>query len=225
MPTFRHREELPRPAIVVVLLALATLAPVTAIANMSVIVSTQLVTITGLTPGASIALLGVARDTGPYLTHVVTRRELLTDADNDGRIDYPPPAGIALRSMWIVVDVASGETVIATRAGYNPVPMKKVGVGGANSVNLTGNLLDIGRSRVDILVVRPKHGAWFTIARGRGTEAPDVSGRLRVDVAKLHPLAPSFGNAPAAFTPGDVVFVVDEEELEYSVLTVTAGGR
>ncbi len=214
-----------RSAIYLALIVVGTSASGAALPSISVTVSSQRVTIAGLTPGASVALLGVARETGAYLTRVATWRELLTDDTHAGRIDYAPPGGIAFRSIWIVVDVASGETVVASPPGYKPGEMKEISAGRPNSVNLAGNLLDIGRSRVDILMVRPKHGAWFTVARGRGTEAPDVSGRLHVDVAKLQPLKPAFGTAPVAFTPGDVIFVVDEEELEYSMMAVTPGGR
>jgi hypothetical protein len=88
-------------------LAVANLVPATAVAEMSAAVSSDRLAITGLSPGASIALLRVAQDTGPYLTHVVTRRELLANDDKDATIDDEPP-GIAFRSMWIMVDVATG---------------------------------------------------------------------------------------------------------------------
>jgi hypothetical protein len=192
---------------------------------MNATVSSERVMVDGLTPGSSIALLGVARETGAYVTHVVSRRELLTDDDHDGKIDYAPAGGIAFRSVWMVADLDSGETAIVSRSGYKPVEMKEIGAGRGNSVNLLGNILDIARPRVEILVVRPRRGAWFMVTRGRGTEPAIGNGRLRVDAAKLRPLKPGFDAAPAAFIPGDVILVLDEEELEYWAVTVTPGGR
>jgi len=67
---------------------------------LTVAVSSEPLKITGVKTGSSVALLGVARESGTYMTYVVSHRELLTDADQDGRIEYSPPHGIAFRSIW-----------------------------------------------------------------------------------------------------------------------------
>jgi hypothetical protein len=192
---------------------------------LAVTASAERLTIEGLAPRASVAILGVAHEPAYYMPFIASRRELLTDDDGDGKIVYAPPRGIAFRSIWIVTDLATGETTIATRLGFKALEMVQRGAGRGHAVDVVGDILDVGRDGVDILLVRPNKGAWTIPIRGRGTEETTVSGRLRVHVAKLRPVRPSFGSAPPALLPGDVVVMLDPEQLEYWLRTIPGGGH
>ncbi len=209
-------------SILIVLAILAMSFPCAA-APLAVAVRADRLSIEGLVPGGSVALLGAAHEPAYYMRSIVTHRELLSDGDGDGKIVYAPPRGIAFRSIWMVVDLASGETTIATREGYHALEMVQFGAGKGRAVDVAGSVFDIGRDHVDILVVRPRKGAWAIALRGRGTEE-GPRGRLRAHVSKLPPMRPDFGNAPPTLVPGDVVLMVDPERMEYWGRTITVGG-
>jgi hypothetical protein len=190
-------------------------------------VSNDTVTIEGVTPGSSVVLFSVAREPVHYLAQVVSRREVLTDDDHDGKIEYKPSKGVAFQSIWIAVDFQSGETAVAGKPGYIPLPMTQRGAGRGNVLNLVGtNVLDIGRGDVEVLVVRPGKGAWaITVRGGHGTEESPQPWRSRVGLGKLHPLRAEFKDPPPVLVPGDVVLMIDPQGMEYSLTTITPGGH
>lgn len=194
-------------------------------APLTVKVSSERLTIEGVTPGSAVTLMGMVQESGYYMIRFVPHRELLTDADRDGRIEYAPRGGIAFRSIWVVTDLQTGETNVAAQAGFKTLVMRQRGAGQGSAVSVTPALLDVGRKDVDVLVVRPGRGAWTLPIRGRGTEPPTAPGRVRVSVSKLQPLRGDFGAAPAALIPGDVVVILDLERLEYWTTKFTEGGQ
>jgi hypothetical protein len=183
--------------------------------------------IEGLRPGASVALLSAAHERAYYMSRIVSSREVLTDDDRDGRIEYKPASGIAFQSIWIITDLASGETKVITPAGYKAIEMFQQGAGRGNAVNITGNIFDIGRERADILVVRPNEGAWALPVREGGLKDAPVAarGRSAVPLVKLLPLRPAFGSPPPALKDGDVVAIVDAVRMEYWVASVARGAN
>jgi len=193
---------------------------------LSVTVTNRRLNIEGVTPGSSVALLSVAHEPAYYMTRVVSRRELLSDDDGDGRIQYEPPNGVAFRSIWIVADLVTGEVTIASPPGFKPLQMRQKGAGRGNAVESVANTLDVGRDHVDILVVRPGKGAWAIGVREGRTEDRDgvANGRIRVDLAKLQPLLADFGAAPHGLQPGDVVAILDAERMEYWMMKSEPGG-
>jgi hypothetical protein len=180
--------------------------------------------IRNITPGSSVALLGVAREPAYYMAHMVVRRELLADEDRDGTVQYPLPNGVAFQSIWIAIDVASGETTTFSPDGYVPLEMHERGAGRSKSVEAIENTLDIGRAVVELVVVRPGHGAWFATPRDGG--AADRNGRdrnIRLDPAKMKARGGTHGDAPHALQNGDVVAVIDPEMMEYWIRVIGRG--
>lgn len=203
--------------------AAASAAPST----LKITTSDERLLIEGLRPGASVALLGAAHERAYYMTRVVSRREILTDDDHDGTIEYKPSSGIAFQSIWIVMDIATGETKVVTPSGYNAIEMTQQGAGRGNAVNITGNIFDIGRDHADIVIVRPNEGAWALPVREEGVkDAPVVAiGRSAVPLVKLIPLRPAFGSPPPALKNGDVVAIVDAVRMQYWVTSVARGAN
>jgi hypothetical protein len=191
----------------------------------AVAISSDRLTITGVTRGAEVALLSVAHEPGYYMTRVVSRRELLPDSDSDGRVEYQLPTGVALRSIWIIVDIQSGEMTIAAPPGFQPLEMKQKKARPGKAVEAIANTVDVGRALVDILVVRPGMGAWAMAAReGSSADRDGVrNGRLRLDTAKLLPLKKSSRIPPNALEPGDVVAILDPERMEYWITKLERG--
>jgi len=195
--------------------------------TLKIAISDEHLLIQGLRPGASVALLGAAHERAYYMTRVVSRREILTDDDRDGAIEYKPSSGIAFQSIWIIMDIATGETRVVTPAGYNPIEMTQQGAGRGNAVNITGNIFDIGRDHADIIVVRPNEGAWALPVREGGVKDAPVPaiGRSAVPLVKLSPLRPDFGSAPPALKNGDAVAIVDAVRMQYWVTSIARGAN
>jgi hypothetical protein len=191
----------------------------------SVTLAADRLIIRDLQPGATVAIFGVARESVAYMSHVIARRDLLMDDDHDGKIEYAPPHGIALRSIWLVADIATGDVSVASPVGYEPMDSQGLSPGQVKSVKLTGSLLEVARPHVHVFLVRPKRGVWFLVALGHGTEPDPPRANLRIDMSKLNPLRAEFAKAPAALTPGDIVLIIDEDQMQYSITRITPGGQ
>jgi hypothetical protein len=187
--------------------------------------STEALTISGLAPGASVALLSVAREQMPYMARVVSRRELLVDDDRDGRVRYAPEVGIAYSSIWIAIDVATGDATFAMPDGVTPLVMEQRGAGEGHAVEAIINSVEVGRTSIDVVIVRPGVGAWSANAQDGSDADKDgrVDGRLRLDQTKLQPLRTSYGDAPNSLRKGDVVALLDAQRMEYRLETVKGG--
>lgn len=206
--------------IVIVTPSVSAAAPVAELSDKELVVR-------DLAPGSTVALLAVAHEPAYYMMRLVSRRELLKDDDKDGVVRYVPDHDVAFRSLWIVVDVASGESTMVTPAGYTPVEMYQRGAGRGKAVQSILNTLDIGREVVEILIVRPGEGAWFVTARDRGFADQDgqANGRIRLDPKKLRSPQGTYGDPPHALKNGDLVVVVDPDLLEYWAATIGRGGN
>lgn len=187
------------------------------------------VVVTGIRAGGSVALCGAAHERAYYMTRIVTHRTVVTDDDRDGRVEFRPPNAIPFRSIWIVTDIETGETVVATPSGYRAFEMAKTLPGRGNAVDVAANAIEIGRDAADIVVVRPGKGAWGIALRQQGTDSPSerppVSGRTRASLARLQPLAKAHGQPPAALQQGDVVVVIDPEQMEYAITKLERGAN
>lgn len=189
--------------------------------------SSESLHIQGVSPGTSVALIGAAREPASYISRLASYREILTDNDRDGVIQYTPPRGVAFTSMWVVVSLASGEVALLTPEGFPRVQMKQRGAGRGKAVEAIAGSLDIGRNEVAMLIVRPGEGAWTITARDGNSADRDgrANGRLRLDLSKLQRLAGAAPNPPHALKNGDVVAVLDIESMEYLVTTVGEGTK
>jgi hypothetical protein len=210
------------------LILLSCVAPASGLAAaMSAAVTGEALIIEGLARGGSVALMSVAREPSYYMAHVVSRRELLVDADGDGVIRYAPPNGVAFSSIWIAVDLSSGEVRVAAPEGFHPPEMEQRGAGRGKAVEAIAATIDIGRNEACILVVRPGSGAWSTSARdgSPGDRDGRANGRLRLDLSTLRGLAGTSGQPPHALQKGDVVAVLDAESMEYAVVVAGEGAQ
>jgi len=171
----------------------------------------------GLTPGKAVAWLGVERIVDENLAaELVQRSKTLTaGADGVSRLDLGRPA--AQRSLWVAVDVDSGEFVVAAPDGYRinrrPKPSRLDVVEG----NGPDAILD-GGSYLFGLVVRPQEGAW-TFQGGDGGPQDDdggTDGRVRFALNQLKPLAGSPA-APDKVRGSDLWFVVDLLTMRISI--------
>ena len=171
----------------------------------------------GLTPGKPVAWLGVERIVDADLAAELVQRSDARTAGADGVSRLELGRSAAQRSVWVAVDVESGEFVVAAPDGYRivrrPKPARLEVTDGAGA----DAILD-GRSVLFGLVVRPKEGAWIFQGGDGGPQDEDgeTDGRVRFALDQLEAL-PGSPEPPAKARGTDLWFVVDLMTLRISV--------
>lgn len=175
------------------------------------------VTASGLTPGKAMAFFGVERIVDPDLAAELVQHADAKAAGTDGvsRLELARP--VSQRSLWVIVDVESGEFVVAAPDGYQihrrPRP-SRLAVGEGSRPDE----IEDGPAYLYGLMVRPGEGAW--IFRG-GDGSPldqdgDTDGRVRFALDQLEPL-PGSPAAPAKAKGTDLWFVIDLLKMQIAV--------
>jgi hypothetical protein len=181
----------------------------------------RVVVVTGVSPGEDVALFGASQQVG---NSVRLRRwqRLLTDSDSDGIVVWNLEEEITTDTLWVAVDLSSGGTAVATppesRFRGVPFPADALRKGGNDQLEH----FVAGRGMIDVLIVRPKVGAWAGFAvDGHPSDADQQqNGRSTIafrDARALDARAP----APRHLTPRDVVIAVDLRKLEYYTTEVS----
>jgi hypothetical protein len=175
-----------------------------------------LVRVSGLAPGGSAALLGVARVYEKLQTSVVRVHELLVDDDADGTVEllFERERVTTPNSIWVAADLASGSWLAAAPPsgalvdGETLAPAVETVNGGAFLH------LALESKSAEILFVRPGEGAWRALASdgawGDGDESRD--GRLRVVREVFRPLGGEAA-APNHWTANDLVVAIEPDTL------------
>jgi hypothetical protein len=185
-----------------------------------VTVAEQQVTVSNVTPNTNVVLYSIGLE--PYRRlERVTRTAKVLVAGADGVATFAAQTPIAIRSVWIAVDDASGEYALASRDGYEirridfPDSALKKNVAG----EIEGLLAD--RAILHVAVIRAGVGAWAIIGYegGAGDTDKKSDGHLSLEFGLAHGFA--------ADTPelkhlknGDVVIAVDPNTLETMVTRI-----
>ena len=172
----------------------------------------------GATPGGQVAWLSVSRR--PMETHQrVEILRQLTPVDAAGRAVLEPAEPVTLKSLWVAVDLETGEWVTAA-AEVSVLreealrPKAFVGDGSGARTRLLQE-----RRQLEVLVVLPRSeagpaAAWAgRVEDGGALDAGTAwDGQVALRIEALPPL-PDGGEAAAAFEAGDVVVVIDPERM------------
>ena len=176
------------------------------------------VVVSGATPAATVYVYGLARESSNGFVSLVPRSAMLTDDDKNGVVELSVASGVALRSIWMAVDMSTGayasgapEGYPATRAPLSDANLKKKFGAEVTQLAFPGML-------IDFLVVRPGSGAWRTTAGLRGPADEESDGEsIAVSTLKLEPDAGTTERAPEKLKKGDVVFVLNSFRAEYGI--------
>jgi hypothetical protein len=179
----------------------------------------------GISPGGQVAWFGVARESEDHAARIVRRETVATDDDRDGAVRLDLGREVPLVSIWVAVDLATGQAALATPEGF---PLRRIALPGAGAVSGESgpDRLELNRGYLELLVVRPGTGIWGATV-GDGGEADDdgaSDGRVTVALAHLR----AGGTSPAApqsFGPGDLLVAIDPNEMEVAVSPLTGAAR
>lgn len=171
--------------------------------------------ISGLKPRKSAAVVVVSRTLEGYMDSITEISNSFSDDDGDGAISIPMPKGIPPRTVVVAVDELTGDYVISTPREPSRQPAAD---DAAIRRDKDGNAIEFHRPAqfVDMLLVRPGAGSWFSSANGKAHVNADGSGETGVVLT----FASMKGHAPAPdrLVANDVCIAVDEDTLEAVVL-------
>jgi len=172
----------------------------------------------GLTPGGDAVVWSVAREPQGHYQKVV-RREGMEVVDALGEVRFDPDGGaVPLKSVWAVIDVASGAFAVGAPPEFPfeevPFPGKGFEVGAPGLVNRFRHDLEA----VDQLLVRPGVGAWVLRAFDQGPEDRDETDddRVLTSLEDFVPLDAGGPDPPERFARDDVFVIVDPRSLRVS---------
>jgi hypothetical protein len=200
---------------VLCLLFVFCVAASTAAAAVRLTVVADGVRIEGVSPKSSVYVYGVSREARGTFSDVVESDATLYDDDGDAVIWWTPPTSIALRSIWIAIDLQTGAYAVGTPDGYagTEIPLSDSNFSSRGAVGATDLALD--GDVAHFLVVRPGGGAW-SAAAGANVH----SSRATIAVADLNRGRNALP-APASIEAGDIVVMINSFRAEYAVLRVT----
>ena len=195
------------------------------------------VQVTGATPGSRVALLGIARQSDGYLNRSECVGYQLAGVDTNGTVNFPltNPSYFSLeqesveRSMWIAVDIDSGNTAMASPYG---------GEISQSTADLYVHLvagdwqIEIGEQDVAAMVVRRGQGAWVGTFSDGGAQdtGANSDGYVSIDPDTMDPMpiyGPTWITNPSmgGLVTGDLVFFIDTNSLAYRYLDTGAGQK
>jgi hypothetical protein len=207
-------------------LVVALLLPLVAVAQPSVVLEADRVSVENVTPGGEVLYLAVVRERDGWTTRRLQLRGQVADSDLDGAVTIEVDGGVPPVSVWIVIDLGSGGQALASPIG--PVRMRQDMLPPTLVSDAEGELpsLRVSHSQVSVLIARAGSGGW--LGRVGDGAAGDldlvVDGTIDVDTSVLQPVdarTPALDRMQA----GDVVAVVDGRALEVGMMRVATSGR
>lgn len=187
-------------------IAFIALASLPAAAALEIHFESTGVRVAGSTRGGRVACIFV--DRAPLVSF--SGSTVIADAANKGEVLLDVRRQLTDRTVFVAVDLESGEFAAATPQGT----ISNVTFHG-HSFRLNGGELKQLEShdlqQLDFLLVRPHAGAWAFSGSDGG--AGDSDGQqdhtFLLDVGSLKPLQSSFGPPPKKFDKGDVAVILD----------------
>lgn len=193
----------------------------TAQPGMTMSLDGESLSVTGVTPGASVALFGLAHKTEDFHTRLERVLEVVDDADSDGAVQIIQSSLTIPTSVWVAVDLSAGAFVsMAGVPEFDPAPIAtpqaQLNSTGTQAIGL--RLLD--RSAVEALWIRPGVGYWEVSAAdgGAGEAIGDPDGVLDL-ACQVFADNPEHTDPPEGLRIKDVLVLVDPLTLEWSLKT------
>ncbi len=177
---------------------------------LQIAVGTASVRVTNATAGGDVILFSSSLDSKRGLLWQYTEARSVA-ADGTGSLAFAPPWRVRFRSIWIAIDVASGRYAVGGPIGYDvailPFPTQLLKKDADGVLGLFGAQI----LSADMVVVRPKEGAWraTAIEANTGDADREKDGRLSFAIVDAIPIPGTKTSPPRRLKNGDVIAVTD----------------
>jgi hypothetical protein len=174
----------------------------------------ETIAVSNATPGGNVVLFASGLDG----SRGVLRQRRLAQAvvaNGAGAIAYQPRVAFPYRTIFVAVDVETGRIAIAGPPDYEvqvrPFPTERLD----RETDGVSGISDADIARADLLVIRPKGGAWrLSAAEGAsGDVDKQHDGKLALDFSTATAVIPGIA-APSRLKNKDVVVLIDSAQLE-----------
>lgn len=210
-----------RAALLITLFCVPRLASAATAPALWIEVTRKAVTVSNVPSGGTIILFSCSRTSLRRSIAVTPEARVLRDDDRKGVIVFAPTTGIPVRSVWVAIDEASGQTATAAPPDF-PLLLSGIAEGSLRKDSereIASLAIDL--PRLIVLVVSPKKGAW--LVAGFDGEATDRDGQKNGRVELSFEDAKTIDgkdNAPKHLTNDDVVVAIDPGHLDVFVTQV-----
>ena len=169
-------------------------------------------TVSGASARADVVVIGIIHANSKGFESIQTPQSIeRTDAAGAVTVEVARPS---FRSVWLIVDLRSGDFIVSSPPGYAvrrmPVP--------ADAIDRTGHALLHSFPSADLFIVRKGQGAWHARA-SEGSQDPRDA-RLNVSVDHFKPVGAT-PSAPPVLTPKDIVMVFNAPYMEFWATKLT----
>jgi hypothetical protein len=181
-----------------------------AAAGMKLRFEERAIVVSGVTPGARTMWLAVIHEPHGYHPRITDRSSVVADDDRDGVVRLTMDQGVRNDSVWVVVDMMSGDHVVETPS---PARVKHVSLSPGllhRKGNGKGASIENVSQWMVFWCVRPGVGVWKSIVDdGSATDADGiVDGKLTSALSSMVSVD-SNQIPPDDFQRGDVLVAVD----------------
>jgi hypothetical protein len=173
----------------------------------------QSISVWNVPAGHQVILFGVSRQ--PLGTAAVTlKRVLIQTAGAGGKATFTFKSNVSRASIFAAVDYETGAYTVATPWNY-PLRLTLIPTKTLKKHGNAFDQLDLDRSEIDILCVRPKKGAWRVFlldgsATDRDGKADD---HIAIDALQFAKVDPSSDDIKD-FHEHDVVIIIDSMRMD-----------
>jgi hypothetical protein len=176
----------------------------------------------GVTPGGKVVWFSVAREISEHTATIVPRQQIVEDEGNDGTVRFELDGDVPFQSIWVAVDLKTGASAIGVPEGY-PLRRYTVPAGNLRRGESKADWIAETRGYVEVLLVRPDKGAWWSPVGDGGIDDDDgvYDGHLVASLPRLEKVEGSTEQAPGSFAANDVVVIVDPNAMEVGLRQLT----
>jgi len=199
--------------------------PVVELLDPAITFEASAVVVSGVTPGQAVAWFSVAREATEGGSLIVRREQVTATSSVDGVARFELTQPVPPRSIWAAVDLTTGKFALGTPEDFPLV--QNVFKGDTIQADSTGKydqfLFQDSGTMMEYFVARPGVGAWASTVWDGAIEDTDgladgkaVAGLAGMEAAGASPAPPD------GLVDGDVVIVIDPNEMQVSVTQAAA---
>ena len=200
-----------------------------AVAGMDIAVEEYRLIGSGVTPGGSAVWFAVEWTQSDWYPNIEQVLEIRSDTSGNGDVELVRSDPVSSRSVWFVVDTATGGLVGETPAGdeYRVASMPEVEL--SNTPDCTVAIVE-SHELIQVLLVRPTEqtgeelGVWQgEVSDGAPSDRDGLAnGVIQVCLSDLVPVEGA-GATPSHAAAGDTFVVIDSETFECRATHVESG--